>query len=52
MAFALAGGVEFRWQRVGIYTELKAFSADTEDDLGQKVDLGGWRWAAGVTLAF
>lgn len=46
------GGVAFRWEHVGLYTELKYQSARAEDANGEGVDVGGMGVFAGVSVLF
>jgi len=46
------GGVAFRWQHVGLYTELKAQSAKIEDVNNQSVDASGTGLFAGLSVQF
>jgi opacity protein-like surface antigen len=46
------GGVAFRWQHVGLYTELKFQSAKAEDANGETVDVSGLGLFAGVSAHF
>jgi len=52
LAAQLMGGVAIRWDRVGIYTELKFRSARAEDASGQEVDASGTALFAGMSLHF
>lgn len=36
VAYQTMGGIEFRWRQVGVYTELKVFSAKTKVDAGSR----------------
>jgi hypothetical protein len=52
--FAVQGmtGIAFRWQHVGIYTELKYERAEIEDAAGQGVDASGTGLFAGMSVHF
>ena len=52
LALQAIGGIEFRWDKVGLYTEFKALSADTEDDLDHQVDVSGTGIFAGLSIYF
>jgi opacity protein-like surface antigen len=45
-------GVDFRWQRAGLYTELKLQKAESKDTNGQKVDASGMGLFVGVSVPF
>jgi len=45
-------GVAFRWQYVGLYTEIKGQSSKIEDANGQSVDASGTGIFAGLSLQF
>ena len=51
-ALQAIGGVEFRWDKVGLYTEFKALHAEAEDDAGEKAKAGGSGVFAGVSISF
>ena len=51
-ALQAIGGIEFRWDKVGLYTELKALHAEAEDDAGEKAKAGGSGVFAGVSISF
>ncbi len=51
-ALQAIGGVEFRFDKVGLYTELKALHAEAEDDAGEKAKAGGSGVFAGVSISF
>lgn len=51
-AFQAMGGVAFRWQHVGFYTELKLHKAEAEDADGNTVDLSGSGLFAGLSVHF
>lgn len=46
------GGVEFRGQKVGLYTELKYLSAKVEDDANQDADGSGTGIFVGLSIFF
>jgi hypothetical protein len=52
--FAIQGmtGIAFRWQHVGIYTEIKYERAEVEDSAGQAVDVSGTGLFAGMSVQF
>jgi opacity protein-like surface antigen len=52
LAIQAVGGIEFRWDKFGLYTELKALSADTEDDLNEEVDVSGTGVFVGLSIFF
>jgi opacity protein-like surface antigen len=52
VAYQAMGGVEFRWQQFGVYTELKFLGARTEDDAGNEVDAGSRGVLVGVSARF
>lgn len=52
IAYQAVGGVEFRWQQFGAYTELKFLGARTEDDAGNEVDAGSRGLFIGVSVRF
>jgi hypothetical protein len=52
VAYQAMGGVEFRWQQFGAYTELKFLGARTEDDAGNEVDAGSRGLLVGVSARF
>lgn len=45
-------GVEFRWNKVGLYTELKYLYAEVEDDFNQTAKGTGAGMFAGVSFSF
>lgn len=45
-------GVEFRWNKVGLYTELKYLYAEAEDDFNQTAKGTGTGMFAGVSFSF
>lgn len=51
VALQLAGGVEFRWQAMGIYTEIKGLYAET-GLLGDELNSSGVGAFVGATLRF
>lgn len=51
LALQLAGGVEFRWQAAGLYTEVKGLYAET-GILGDEVNSSGIGIFVGATLRF
>jgi len=51
-AAQVMGGAAFRWERVGIYTELKYQSAKSTDANSQDVDASGISVFAGMSLHF
>ena len=52
LAIQAVGGIEFRWGKVGLYTELKALSADTEDEGNEEVDVSGNGAFVGLSIFF
>ena len=52
VAYQAMGGVEFRWQQLGAYTEVKFLGARTEDDSGNEVDAGSRGFFVGVSVRF
>ncbi len=52
LALQAIGGVEFRFDKVGFYTELKALYAEAEDDFGEKAKASGSGAFAGVSISF
>lgn len=52
LAFQAMGGVAFRWQHVGIYTELKFQKAEVEDANGETVDASGTGLFTGLSVHF
>lgn len=51
-ALQAIGGVEFRFGKVGFYTELKALHAVAEDDVGEEAKASGSGAFAGVSVSF
>lgn len=51
-ALQAMGGVAFRWQHVGLYTELKLQKAEAEDANGETVDVSGSALFVGMSLSF
>jgi len=51
-AAQVMGGVAFRWQHVGLYTEFKQQTATTKDANSQEIDLGGSGLFVGVSAFF
>lgn len=51
-ALQATGGVEFRWDKVGFYTELKALVAEAEDEVGEQVKASGSGIFAGISISF
>ncbi len=41
-----------RWNQFGVYTELKAFSAKTKDNAGNKVDASSRGLLVGASIMF
>lgn len=52
IAFQAMAGVAVKGKKVGFYSELKWFSSEPEDDVGEEVDIGGTGLFAGVSLHF
>jgi len=52
LAAQMMGGVEFQWEKVGLYTELKYLYAEPEDDFNQKAKGSGTGAFAGIRIAF
>jgi len=51
-ALQAMGGLEMRWERFGVYTELKVFSAKTKDDAGNTIDASSRGVFVGVSAMF
>jgi hypothetical protein len=51
-AIQAMGGLEMRWNQFGVYTELKAFSAKTKDNAGNKVDASSRGLLVGASIMF
>jgi hypothetical protein len=52
LALQVVGGVELRWEGVGLYTELKALYAEPGDFVGDNVNVSGLGLAVGVSILF
>lgn len=52
LAAQAMGGVELRWDKVGLYTELKYLYAEAEDDFNQKAKASGAGAFAGISVSF
>lgn len=52
LALQAMAGVEFRSEKVGIYTEAKFLSADTEDEADENADASGSGIFAGLSIFF
>lgn len=52
LALQVSGGVEFRWQIFGIYTELKGLYAKSGDFWGDEMNASGIGAFAGLTFRF
>jgi opacity protein-like surface antigen len=52
LALQAMGGVAVRWQRIGLYTEVKWLSSEPEDDVGDKIDVSGVGLFAGLSIHF
>lgn len=51
-ALQVVGGLEFRWPRIGLYTQVKWLTAKTEDSAGQRIDLSARGVFAGLSVHF
>ena len=45
-------GIEFRFKHIGIYTEVKQFIAQPEDDAGETIDISGTGIYGGLSIHF
>lgn len=52
LAAQAMGGVEFRFKQVGLYTEVKALTAQPEDSNSEKIDISGTGLYAGLSVHF
>jgi len=52
LAYEAIAGIEYRWEGVGLTAEYKFLSADTEDANGEKVDVSGSGFFAGLAIHF
>jgi opacity protein-like surface antigen len=52
LAFQAMGGLELRWQHVGVYSEFKLLTAKPETDAGDKVDASSRGIYLGVSVMF
>jgi hypothetical protein len=52
VAYQAVAGVEFRYQKVGLLAEYKYLSADTEDEEGVEVNVGGHGPFVGLSIQF
>jgi len=51
-ALQAIGGIEFRFDKVGLYTEFKALHAVAEDEAGEKAKASGSGVFAGISISF
>lgn len=51
-AAQVMAGIEFRFQQVGIYTEVRHFVAEPEDDYGDDIDVSGTGVYGGLSIHF
>ncbi|MDH3670687.1 MAG: porin family protein [Gammaproteobacteria bacterium] len=49
LALQVMAGVTFRLKAVGIYTEVKSFSSEPEDDFGDDIDVSGTGLFGGIS---
>jgi len=52
LAYQGLGGVEFRFEGVGLYAQFKYLAAAIDDGTGEKVKVGGSGVLAGVSILF
>jgi len=52
LALQAMGGIEFRGQKVGFYTEVKYLSSKPEDDVGANINVSGTGLFAGLSIFF
>ncbi len=52
LAYQAMAGVEYRGENIGVTAEYKFISADTEDASGEKVDVSGSGFFAGIAIHF
>ncbi len=47
-----AEGVTVRAKKIGLYTEVKSFSSEPEDDFGDDIDVSGTGFFSGISFHF
>lgn len=52
LAVQIVGGFEFRWDKVGLYTEFKYLYAEAQDDFNQTAKATGAGVFAGISYSF
>jgi len=52
LAFQVVGGVEFRWEGVGLYTELKGLYAEPGNFVGDDINVSGLGVFVGLSILF
>ncbi len=52
LALQVMAGVTVRAKKVGLYTEVKSFSSEPEDDFGDEIDVSGTGLFGGISFHF